>query len=52
MPQHSLAPTRRQHTLTLDPQQTAVALEIFEADEPATLETAKLLAKVCARLQH
>ncbi|XP_059165237.1 heat shock 70 kDa protein 14-like [Physella acuta] len=49
VPQHSLAPTRRQHTLTLDPQQTAVALEIFEADEPATLETAKLLAKLVMR---
>ena len=46
LPQHQLAPVRRQHTLTLPSSQTSVAMEIFQTDEPASLETAELIAKV------
>ncbi|XP_055883356.1 heat shock 70 kDa protein 14-like [Biomphalaria glabrata] len=49
IPQHSLAPCRRQHTLTLDAHQRAVVLEIYETDEPVQLETARLLAKLVLR---
>ncbi|CAL1539004.1 unnamed protein product [Lymnaea stagnalis] len=49
IPQHSLVPCRRQHTLTLDAHQTAVLLEIYQGDEPASLETSQLLAKLVMR---
>ncbi|XP_005090872.1 heat shock 70 kDa protein 14 [Aplysia californica] len=49
LPQHALAPARRQHTLTLPAAQTCASMEIFQADEPATLETAQLLAKLVLR---
>ncbi|KAK3803085.1 hypothetical protein RRG08_028006 [Elysia crispata] len=49
LPQHSLAPCRRQHTLTLAQAQTDVALEIFQTDDPAKLETSELLAKLIMR---
>ncbi|RUS88360.1 hypothetical protein EGW08_003872 [Elysia chlorotica] len=49
LPQHSLAPSRRQHTLTLAQAQTDVALEIFQTDDPAKLETSELLAKLIMR---
>ncbi|GFN74918.1 heat shock 70 kda protein 14-like [Plakobranchus ocellatus] len=49
LPQHSLAPSRRQHTLTLPQAQTDVALEVFQADDPANPEAAQLLAKLIMR---
>ncbi|GFR72103.1 heat shock 70 kDa protein 14-like, partial [Elysia marginata] len=45
LPQHSLAPSRRQHTLTLAQAQTDIALEIFQTDDPTKLDVSELLAK-------
>uniref|UniRef100_A0A0B7AG43 Heat shock 70 kDa protein 14 n=1 Tax=Arion vulgaris TaxID=1028688 RepID=A0A0B7AG43_9EUPU len=49
LPQHSIAPTRRQHTLTLASSQTAAAIEIYEAEDPVKLDSARLVAKVVMR---
>jgi len=49
LPQHMLAPARRQHTLTLPAANTSVSMEIFQADDPPVLDTAQLLAKVILR---
>ncbi|BFZ10849.1 hypothetical protein BsWGS_13888 [Bradybaena similaris] len=46
LPQYSLAPTRRQHTLTLSSSQTSIVMEIYQADDPASIESASLVAKM------
>ncbi|XP_041350030.1 heat shock 70 kDa protein 14-like isoform X2 [Gigantopelta aegis] len=49
LPKHSLIPSRKQHTYTLADNQNAFCLEVYEADDPPSLQTATLLAKIVMR---